>query len=181
MSALLDIRAEIVAALVAQTAPDGRLPKVQVSTHGGMFTAEDAERYSKRSPALVLSLLAAPVVLEAEGPQVEAHWVLFCIANDAAGKRDAIAIWLADAAVRSINWLAFETATASRVQNVTPKNVFSPTIDKMGLAMWSIMFTQRIELRDDTEVSDELRHVHSTWVQPGDSAPTAEDDVGDPL
>ncbi len=146
---------------------------VEVTTHGGSFGLDDVAAYNKRAPAIVVALLSAPIDDE-QVPTVRANWVILVITNDKAGsKRDASAIALTDAAVRVLTANFFGSGTRSRLQAITPRNMFSPKLDAVGVAMWAITATQRIDLEDDAGAGlDELRTVDATYVAP---SPPAED------
>lgn len=181
MSRLLDMRDAIVSTLKA----DARLSGVNVYDHGGEFTEDDLTRYSKQAPALIVALLGGMPEFIGGAIETEAAWCIIAITRDApAMKRDRSAIALVDATLRSIMPPFYEnTAAAGRLRDFRARNLFGPKIDALGVSLWSIVATQRIELADDTDITVDFNtlHVDYTDLHPADPLPAdqllATDDI----
>ena len=142
------------------------LDTINVSEHGGAFSLDDIRRYAKKSPAAVVGCLGIPT-FEIQGSVVTAKvvYAVFCIAHDeAANKRDAAALLLAESvAVETIQNTWFKSASSSPM-NVVGTNLYSVPLDKLGVAMWAIRWEQRVDLqRNAIETLDDFLSMHSTY------------------
>ena len=182
MSALLLVHDAIVSGLTASPLLAG----VQVTDHGGDFTAEDLVKYSKRAPALVVALLDFDVELEAGTCVAVAQWGMVALTKNAPtapvagspdhatdtlttllyrGKQARSAIALVDAATRALmrtfyGFAAPAGMTVSAPRGFRALNEYHPKLDAVGIALWGIAWQQRIDLIDAPEITDLLTTVH---------------------
>lgn len=180
MSTLLAVRTQYFTALE-------QLQGLGVSVHGGTFTQQELERYSKRAPHAVLTLLGFESQFESGITQAEAQWGLMLFTKQEPGvRRDASCIALAEAITQTImeQWPAAEDAEqVSRPTDVQARNVYSTPLDAIGIAMWSLEWKQLLDLTVPVEVAEWYRLNVKYDVQPRTDGteiheqPEAEDDI----
>lgn len=150
------VRDAIVTALQAQTGAGERLAGVNVSTHHGDFDLEALTRYGKQAPHLVLAVLRFTPVRGGGTIIADTVFGLVALTDDRADVRRADAcLDLADAATRALLPLFSGSAstTVSTPQDYQAVNEYSAALDKLGVAMWGMTWTQSIDLIDvDTSV-----------------------------
>jgi hypothetical protein len=182
VSALLLVHDAIVSGLSASPLLTG----VQVTYHGGDFTADDLLKYSKRAPALIVALLDFDIELEAGTVVAIAQWGMVAITKNAPavpvagmpahataaittllhrGKRTRSAIALVDAATRALmrvfyGFSAPASMTVSAPSGFRAINEYHPKLDAQDIALWGVSWQQRIDLVDAPEITDLLTDVH---------------------
>ena len=173
---LLDLRQAIVDDLQANI-PDLK----ECAGHAGRFDREEIRRIAHKSPAVFVACLAASET-EDEGGEIESdlRWGAFIVAKDQrAVKRDEVALALLQALLLHLpgnRW----NVEAGRPENIAAQNLYSGKIDKLGIAMWGVSWSQRMTLGaalDETTLAvfATLHTEHS--LVPGVDEPAAIDDV----
>lgn len=177
MTALLQLRDAIAAALAA----DQRLQalRVTVSVHGGDFGIEDLKQYGKNAPAVILSLLHADVE-EQPGGENWADTVFGIVVLTKPRpplSEDDAAIQVVDATLRAVRGSWWGELNVRAPERVTARNLFSPGIDKLGVAMWAIGFHQLVQLLDeDSTVWWERWHATYDPIETDPDRPHMEDE-----
>ena len=139
------------------------VPGIRVYTHGGMFTAKDLERYSRAAPCAVLSLLRFDPRTESGIVQATAYWGVVCVTKAEPGTpQDAGCIALAEACCIALLPVVAGEDGASTPTDMEGRNLFSQPLDAVGIAMWSLEWTQTLDLVQDI-VSDEWTRFHASW------------------
>lgn len=147
MSSLLDARDAYEQALKQY----GPLQGVNVHTHGGTFSQQELERYSKASPAVVLALLAFTVDTLEGYLKASAQWGIICIAEDKPGHdkaKDRRVVEIASLVSTAIltNWA--DLNVEFRPQQIENTNMFGTALDRIGAAMWGLEFSSSFEITD---------------------------------
>lgn len=172
MSSLLDARDAYEQALKQY----GPLQGVSIYTHGGTFSQQELERYSKASPAVVLALLAFTVDLTEGYLKADAQWGIVCIAEDKPGHdraKDRRVVEIASLVSTAIltNWAGLNVEF--KPQTVENTNLFGTALDRIGCAMWGLEFSSSFEITDPTQDAGvPLNTLGVTWdVFPRDGDP----------
>lgn len=185
MSAILDLRAGIVAAGNALRDEGERFHGVKFHTHGGEFDdLAELERYAQKAPCVFVSILRTKVDTDYVGGETWATCTvgLFALAkNEPALKRDSGALALAD---NLMEWVAnkFPRPTwglpaTGKIEDIVSRNLYHPKLDDKGIAIWAVLFAQGVKLEPPvaTEYVD-LRTVHADWdLHPRDNDAELED------
>jgi len=141
---------------------------ISAEAFGGELTPDDIRRYAVKAPAARVGCLGfEDLALESGHYALDLQWIIVLVTRDAAVRRGPQMLGLVvDAAkVVAANDWGMETG---RPKNVRARNLFSGDVDKHGLAVWAITWTQRLDLADlDTSTLDDFLRVHSDW----DTAP----------
>lgn len=128
---------------------EGALDSVQVSEHGGAFSTADIKRYARRTPALIVACLGLPN-FEFQGSTVVgvATFGAFCmVADSSRERRDIGALLLAESVVVETFKNFWNGAATSTPRNVSAANLYSPALDKLGIAMWAVKWDQLVDLQ----------------------------------
>jgi hypothetical protein len=140
---LVSVRAEIARFF------DENLTGVHVFEHGGAFSVDDIKRYSKKSPAAVVTCLNVPnLVFQGTVVSADAQFGVFCLAAESSKeKRDIAALLLAESiAVETYKNFWFDSATSAPSQ-VNASNLYNSALDKMGIALWVVRWNQQVDLQ----------------------------------
>lgn len=176
MSTLAEAREAYVAALSAYPALTAM--RVTVSTHGGSFDLDQLQKYSKSTPAAVLSLLSFELDGSEGYKRCEARWGVVCFAQHTG--KDASAAEIAQAVCDCLLSDFVGLDTEHRILEAAARNLFGVPTDFKGVAMWAVEFASDFELTscdaaDDSELTD-FTGVDTVWdVAPRDNeAPLGE-------
>lgn len=156
----------------------GPLAGVNISTHGGSFSKEELDRYSKASPAAVLALLSFELDIQEGYLRATANWGVVVFTENKPGKekakdRNAVHIATMCSAALLTNYVDLDCEF--KPQSIDNRNQFGAALDKDGVAMWSLEFTSSFEVAVPTLVTDELTSIHATWdLAPRDGDPEPE-------
>ena len=130
--------------------------KVKVSAHDGRFGVEDMRRYGADAPAIVVALLGIPRIGPAAGLiRMDTRWAAFVVTNDVGSlKRGPAALAIVGALARVIPGNTFGADDASEPSDVQAENLFSAEIDRHGIALWGVTWTQQLHVKalDDAEL-----------------------------
>lgn len=142
MNALLDMRAAMVATVQAA------VPTLRaVETHRGRFdSVAEIQRYAVRAPAVLIACSGFRVPAQSGGVlRIEANFAWFVIARDTSQiARDAYALTLVEALSSIIDDADWGLQDALTPGPLRADNLYSGTIDKTGIALWALGFTQAL-------------------------------------
>lgn len=177
MSSLLEARDAYEQALKTY----GPLQGVNIYTHGGTFSQQELERYSKSSPAVVLALLAFGMDMLEGYLRATASWGVIVIAEDKPGKflaKDRRVVEIASQVSTAILTNYVDLNVEFKPQEVENTNMFGTALDRIGAAMWGLEFKSSFEVSDPTLDTAPFNTIAATWdLAPRDGDP--EPDVGD--
>lgn len=147
----LALRNAIAAGLVADTGLQALLDRpVSVTVHGGDFTREDLQRYAKNAPAVIVATLRVDAKHVPPAILASCHMTAIVVTKPLKGEeKGAQALDIVDTLIRLVMrsvWL--DASGCSRPKNATSKNLFTPDIDAMGVAMWAVTWLQEIDLAE---------------------------------
>lgn len=153
---------------------------LHVSTHNGVFDLKELQRYSKQTPAAVLTLLGFDAVRPQAEIEINARWglVLFCVDRPGVEKGAAV-IGLAEQCmlVLQSTWARGESG-GSRPVGMTARTIFGSTLDGTGCAMWQIEWSQRLLIDIDPDADGEpFKLLSVTWNIDHVDPPEAHDDI----
>ena len=158
---MANVRAEI--AKYYRNTLDG----VEVSEHGGAFTAEDIRRYAKKAPAVIVACIGVPQI-KFQGTVVAAFptFEVFCLSSHTSSRqnRDTAAWLLAESvAVETVN-NTWDGAADSTPKNLSAANRYSVPLDKLGVGLWSVRWEQQVDLdRNAVATLDDFLTMESTY------------------
>lgn len=175
MSTLAEAREAYVAALSAYPALTAM--RVTVSTHGGSFDLDQLQKYSKSTPAAVLSLLSFELDGSEGYKRCEARWGVVCFAQHTG--KDASAAEIAQAVCDCLLSDFVGLDTEHRILEAAARNLFGVPTDFKGVAMWAVEFASDFELTscgDTAEEPETFTGVDAGWdISPRDNdAPVGE-------
>jgi len=156
-------------------------PGVKVVTHGGRMDVEEIKRWATGSPAIIIACLGVPR-LTADDSMVsaEAAWAACVVGINGPSEtlRDAVTLALVAPMLRLIGaWGQRWNNTANKAPvGIRAENAYSPTLDRMGVSLWAITWTQAVDLPDIDDVqalalSDFLKQ-YTTWAPAGNLSTT---------
>lgn len=165
---LTEIRAAIVSSI------SDKLPSLKTcAAHGGRFDKEELQRIGTKAPAVFVSCLSFG---GAEGETGETtapvKWFLFIVTKDAPRQdKDELAMDMAEALVAHIvgnDWDLGGVAIEEPTQ-IVGQNLFSTELDKKGVAMWAVSFTQKMQLQaaEGFDTLDDLLRAQGEATNPG--------------
>lgn len=139
---LLTLRQAIVDDLTAN------LPALKTCEgHGGRFDANEVKRVAAKAPALFVACLGVSDTDEApDGIAGTVQWGAFVVARDTgASGRDEGGLAILQALLLHLpgNRWGLDQAEG-RPQAIRAQNLYSATVDKMGVAMWAVSWRQRM-------------------------------------
>jgi hypothetical protein len=176
---LLGLRTAIVTSLQLEVAS-----LTSVAAHGGRINLAEVRRAAlNRAPAGLVTVLGGPIEREGGGGVgvCDAQVVVFIIClGTSQVHRDAEALALAEAvAVQAIrNSWAYDGSKAPA--GIRVDNLYNGTQDRDGFALWSVTWTQRLDVGYDTSVDDldDFNRLHADWdLAPRDGVADASQDV----
>jgi len=158
---------------------------VTVSTHGGEYSLDAIRRYASKAPSVVISILGcdtdkSPLVTFAGLARMSAFVFDRSHANNPRG----------DSALNLVTLLLRVLATPgqfwgldgclSAPQDIRARNLYTPDLDGVGVALWAVSWGQLVDLTNDDEAElDDFDHLHADYnLGPvPDGNVEAEDDV----
>jgi hypothetical protein len=144
MSRIVQTRSAI-AEKIEEIMPDD----VSVFTHGGQFDLDQVKRYSAKAPAIIVACLRMGSIEIQGGERVaDLRWVAMILErnrdNDRRGVLALAKLELLTHLIAENRWgLDFTTAPAT---GFNAANLFSGAVDAKGLAMWAVVWDQKIDL-----------------------------------
>ena len=133
-----------------------------VKKHGGRFTKVDLARFAQHAPGVRVALLG---VEKAERMNSGALWVyprLGCSVFAHGQGRLAQVLTLCNTALMRITPNRWALNWAHVPQNVRCDNLYDAALDKTGVSIWAISWTQRIELQPQ-QVLEAFTTLSATW------------------
>ncbi len=182
---LIDFRAAIIAGLAA------RLPGVrEVKDYGGDVTLDMLKRYMQDAPCLRVALTGVGE-MHRHGSGL---WVLpvqvsvIVVTKDVAAagqgiiEKDSAALALASSVVLAAQANRWGLDDVRQPEHMQAHNEFSGDIDKLGVAVWRVMWAQEILMGE--EASDAIAALSAVWINGAPIAAPADpvtSPLGDPL
>lgn len=124
--------------------------------HAGRFDLNEIKRIATKAPALYLSISQIENIND-DGNEINAtiHWVAFIITRDIPGtERDVSALAYVQALISLLpgnNWALDETETTPK--KINAKNLYTANIDKKGIAMWAVSWSQRMMIGTELDLT----------------------------
>lgn len=141
------------------------LPQLtNVYTHGGRFTLEDLKRIAVRAPTALVACLGIADV-ENEGGQnvAEVQWGVFVVtAGTSQQGRDTEALTVVEAVANVVGGNSWQDSSLSYPTSVRAENLYSPSLDAQGMALWAITWRQEIDLAT-TQVTDQFETLYANY------------------
>lgn len=183
MSATIRHLSEAVVARLREHLPGVR----SVEIHGGTFDLEEVRRIAATAPSLWLA--AAGVDKARRNPagaiELPVNFALVIVTKDAAQqgvgrvRRDQAAEALATAAMMLIDRSRFGLAGVGAPEELRATNEFSGEVDKAGVALWQVTWTQAIAFGESFEPS--VAELSQLWVNDEVFGPGVEPPNEEPL
>ena len=126
---------------------DVRVPEAaEVSVWRGRVGAEVLDRLSTRDPAIVLACDRADLSPDLSPVSMNLTIVALCMSRG--GKdRDDVALTLVEGLTRWIDdWVWGPDFNARPPDRITARNLWTPSVDKKGVTIWALAWTQQLEL-----------------------------------
>lgn len=143
MSTLAEMR-DAVASGIALKVPQLR----DVGVHGGAFTGEELRRFAAISPyAVVVCDGARESEIQATTVRIVADFACYIIVRGSSQDlRDAASLELVTRVIRAVHTNRWGIAEASAPEEIEWRNPYSPSVDKMGIAIQIVVWEQRFEI-----------------------------------
>lgn len=144
----------------------GALDGVYVSEHGGAFSSADIERYAKKSPAVIIACLGVPSFeMQANTMTAAPIFAAFCLAaENSKERRDIAALLLAESVAVEIPRNRWNGSASGTPKTPTASNLYSTPLDKKGIALWAVRWTQQVDLqRNVIATIDDFKTMHGTY------------------
>lgn len=158
---------------------------VSVEPHGGRFDQAELRRIVTKAPAVFVATLGFSDLKHEHGDfQATISWGAFVVAKDAPKvSRDQGATVLVNALAMVIPESTWSLAAecVNTPQAMRGDNLFSATVDKLGVAMWALTWRQTMvlgqALSDEDLAALDLFETLYAQFPVADDAPLAEDEV----
>ena len=126
---------------------------VTVETHGGYFGESELMRVSGRTPAVFVSALGLPKTTRRGGSLAcaQVQWGAFVIVEGGEIPRDEAAVALVEKLIVLLldqTW-GYER-TEGQPKGVAAKNLFTSGLDRKGVSIWAIRWSQGVTIEDLT-------------------------------
>jgi phage gp37-like protein len=140
--------------------------KVTVFAHGGTFDLAQINRYAAKAPAVVVSLFAMrDFVIEGTERVADLRWLIMIITRDLANEnRGDQALAILEVILHLIGDQRWGVDGVQRTTNLNGANMFTAKVDAKGLAAWSLMWDQRIDMDGTFQSSlDDFKTLQTKW------------------
>jgi hypothetical protein len=179
---LVGLRQAVVDSIAASFGPDGTTPVFRaVQTHGGKFNSDELKRLASKAPAALVALMGGPITREGGTQAVgKTALVVFILTRgDSETKRDADALVLSEAVVGLMVKNDWDYADAQAPMEMAMANLYSGVIDRIGMALWSVGWSQANDLAIvDTSDLPLFHHGNVKWdLADMDGVVDMEDDI----
>lgn len=162
---ILALRTAIVDAI------DTGIPALRTcQAHGGRFDVEELRRWAIQAPAVVVACLGSKDVNTYSGQVVgRLQFVAYVItAGTSAAPRSEAILTLAESVAALAANNAWAYADAQAPAEIRIDNLYSGTLDKQGVALWAVTWTQRVDLEVfDSSTLDDFDTLYTDY----DTAP----------
>ena len=132
-----------------------------VEGHGGRIDAAELSRIATLTPALRLACIDLPLATSTGRGRrrIESQWVAFVIVDDRGAPtdqtRDDSAMDLAWTLAEQLSFRRWRlpsiTQDAIAPTSIKPENLYSGTINKRGVALWAVSWSQTITINARTQ------------------------------
>lgn len=119
--------------------------------HDGRFDVKELQRVATKTPAMHVSILTVPKIIDEATEQVssELNLVIYVITSDRAKlKKGEAARNLVESLLPLISHQRWGEVNVGKAESITAQNLFNSTANK-GIALWAITWKQAITLGDD--------------------------------
>lgn len=139
---LIGLRSAIVADITSKI-PDFHT----VQAHGGTFDKDELKRIALKSPACLVALMGGPLAREGGSPTGEPTLFAFVVTGGSSStKRNRAAIILVEEVIRLVANNSWKYECAQAPNGMRMDNLYSGEIDKEGVALWSVSWSQRTDI-----------------------------------
>jgi hypothetical protein len=149
--------------------------------HGGRFNRGEITRLALQSPGVFVAVMGGPITREGGSVVCAAELVAYVITGGTSiEKRDEAALVLAEEVARQVANNAWAYTGSRAPSNISTANLYSGDVDKLGVALWSVAWTQLIDLitEDDTLTLDDFERLYVDYdLAPKDETIDAQDIV----
>lgn len=163
------------------TAIDAGIPELyRCEAHGGRFDLGELQRWSKQAPAVLVAAVSVPDLADGPTRIATVRWVAYLITKDTPqATRDVAALDYAESLLRLVRNNEWGLDNTQKPQRLAAENLYSGTIDRHGIALWAVSWTQGVSLRatDIATLADFTLYTATHNVGDG---PVAEDQVDMP-
>ena len=171
---IVDMRAAAIDAIQAV------FPKAALHAHAGRFNLADIRRLATKTPAICVAVLGMPRTQDAGNDQAdhELRMAAFVLTSDKGNlKRDVAALNIVESLAILIPGKRWGMAGVHPAERVTGESLYSAEIDKIGLCLWAVTWSQRIRLDQNAYPNGPVLALEEDYVGP----PEGIDYVGDAL
>lgn len=180
MSSLVALRAAIAEGLADELADvPASVGPVTVATHEGEFDLDTLKRCAASAPAVIVAF--DRVVTEVVGGVVSAtvYTVITIVTKDrAAVRRDVAALHLVKEVLRVLAPKCWDVEGSKRGFNFQARNWYSEKVAACGVCLWTVMYTQNVDLLPESESLDDFITFYGKWdLAPTDGYEEAEDEI----
>lgn len=162
MSSMVGLRDAIVTNIAAE------IPAFQVvRPYGGTFNREELQRLALKAPACLLVMMGGNIDREGGSPILDGSDIIAFIVTRGSSetKRDEAAIVLSElvAGLAARNSWLWQCARAP--EGIQIQNLYSGAIDKLGVALWAVKWSQRLDIDvfDPGSDGENLPDFHSLY------------------
>lgn len=121
-----------------------------VEAHGGRFDADEITRIAVKTPAAFVSMIGVPRVETIGGqPTLAARWAIYLVAKASPTelkKRDEVVLEVAEALTAFVHGNRWSVETAHVPKNLRIENLYTPAVDRMGIALCAVSWEQASDL-----------------------------------
>jgi hypothetical protein len=151
-----------------------------VQAHGGRFDLTELRRVAVQSPAALIAVMGGP--LTREGSQAVGNVQIICFVltgGDSVTLRDAAALALVESVSSLVAQNKWAYADAKAPTDMVLTNHFLGALDREGIALWSVKWSQRADLAIyDSSALDDFHHANVKWdLAQKDGIVEMEDDI----
>lgn len=151
---------------IAKTIQEKLGDEINVFSHGGTFDLTQINKYAARAPAVVVSVFAMrDFVIEGSERVADLRWLVMIITKSVANEnRGDQALGILEMILHLIGDQRWGVDGVQKTTNHNGANMFTAKVDAKGLAAWSLMWDQRMDM-DGTfaESLDEFRTLQTKW------------------
>ena len=127
-----------------------------VGVHGGVFGAEDLQTYAKQAPyAVIVAEGARPSVLQSTTVTLMIDFTCFIIVRGSStSPRDKASLALTYSVAKAVHLNRWSSALLTAPRNIEWRNLFTPQIDALGIAMQAVTWEQGLQVTNEIDEAD---------------------------
>jgi len=133
---------------------DAKLPELRsVAGHPGRFNLEELKRMTTRLPGVKVAILGAPQTEELGTGEYKAtlKFAAFILVGDRRNlSKEKAALNLVEILTTLIGSNRWGRDDVYLAENISADNLYSGSIDKKGVAIWAVTWSQAIRIGEDT-------------------------------